>query len=139
MAQGSGLISPASGGSAVPTDGDFALTDVGVNGDGSFQRGKDPKIDGGTLGGGLVPSPVDMSGSGLPSPGDPIMAISQNLTETPNSMSGMPLGIEGEVLGPGDPGPNGSVEFEDLGAAAGSGRTVPGRELENFGKTTNGR
>ena len=139
MAKGSGLISPASGGSAVPSDGDFALTDVGLQGDGRFQRGKDPKIDGGVGGGGLVPSPIDMSGSGLPSAGDPIMAASQNLTETPNSMSGMPAGIEGEILGDGDPGPGGQVDFEDLGAAAGSGRTVPGRDLEDFSKSTRGR
>jgi len=133
MAKGSGLISPAGGGSAVPTDGDFAMTDVGLMGDGSFQRGKDPKIDGGSGGAGLTQSPIDMAGSGLPSAGDPIMNISQDLSETPNSMSGMPAGIEGEVLGPGDPGPGGQVAFEDLGASVGSGKTVPGRELKNFG------
>ncbi len=134
MAKGTSGLQPAKG-----TTSEFPMTDVDQMGDGKFQRGKDPKIDGGTLGGGLVPSPIDLPGSGLPSAGNPIMSVSQSLTETPNRMSGMPAGIEGETLGEGDPGPGGQVEFEDLGAAAGSGKTVPGRELANFGKTTGGR
>jgi hypothetical protein len=126
MASGSGLTS-------TPLEG--AMTDVGLDGDGSFQRGKDPKIDSGdNLGAGIVGSPMTESGSGLPSAGDPIMGVDSGLSETPNSMSGMPAGIEGESLGDGDPGPGGHVELPDLGAAAGSGRTIPGRELENFGR-----
>jgi len=115
------------------TVSEFAMQDVDQMGDGSFQRGKDPKIDGGSGGDGLTSSPLTMGGSGLPSPGDTIMGVSQDLGETPNSMSGMPLGIEGENLGPGDPGPGGHVEFEDLGGSV-AGRTVPTKELTDFGK-----
>lgn len=127
MAKGS-MLQHAKG-----TVDEFAMTDVGLNGDGSFQRGKDPKMDGGSGGDGLTSSPFDMGGSGLPSAGDPIMAVSQSLDETPNRMSGMPKGIEGENLGPGDPGPGGHVEFEDLGGSV-AGNTVPTKELTNFGK-----
>lgn len=127
MAKGTSGLQHAKG-----TVSEFAMQDVDQMGDGSFQRGKDPKIDGGSGSDGLTQSPFDMAGSGLPSPGDPIHGVDQGLTETPNSMSGMPAGIEGEVLGPGDPGPGGQVPFEDLGGSV-AGRTVPGRELKNFG------
>ncbi len=129
MAKGS-MLQHAKG-----TVDEFAMTDVGLNGDGSFQRGKDPKIDGGSGGDGIVGSPMRDSGdgSGLPTSGDPVMASLSGLGETPNRMSGMPAGIEGERLGPGDPGPGGHVEFEDLGGSV-AGRTVPTKELTDFGK-----
>jgi hypothetical protein len=117
---------------------DGAMTDVDPMGDGTLQRGKDGNFDGGRApgGDGIVGSPMRDSGdgSGLPTSGDPVMSALSGLGETPNTMSGMPPHVEGDNnLGPGDPGPGGQVPFEDLGGSV-AGRTVPTKELTDFGK-----
>lgn len=132
MAKGS-MLQHAKG-----TVDEFALTDIDPSGDGNLQRGHDGNFDGGAApgGDGIVGSPMRDSGdgSGLPTSGDPVMSALSGIGETPNSMSGMPAAVSGDNnLGPGDPGPGGQVPFEDLGGSV-AGRTVPTKELTNFGK-----
>ncbi|KKK75069.1 hypothetical protein LCGC14_2877450 [marine sediment metagenome] len=60
------------------------------------------QVTSGPSGKGIVQSPLD---SQVPVPG---------IEETPNSMSGLPLHVEGQHLGSGDPGEGGNVKVPDL-------------------------